>query len=184
MSPGRLLIFSGPSGVGKDTLLDLWMARNPRLKRVCAATTRAPRTGEREGVDYFFLSREEFERGIAAGRFLEHAEYAGNYYGTPVEPMEALLAEGLVAVLKIETQGALQVMEKRPEAVSIFILPPSLEVLRERIVGRGTEDPAALQRRLVEAENEIALSERYQFQIVNDDLETALADLEDILERS
>ncbi|MFZ4508855.1 MAG: guanylate kinase [Fimbriimonas sp.] len=180
MSSGRLLILSGPSGVGKDTLLDAWHGRNPRVQRVIAYTTRAVRPGETDGIDYHFVSPDRFHELAAGGHFLEHKEVHGNFYATPLTDMERMLAEGRFAILKIDVQGALDVMTLRPDALAIFLLPPSMDELERRIRCRGTEDEAAITKRLQNARDEIALSERYHRRVVNDDLERALAELESI----
>lgn len=177
---GLLVIFSGPSGVGKDTLLAAWTQRNPRVQRVVAYTTRAPRTGEVEGVDYHFVAVERFRELAAAGAFLEHKEVHGNWYATPLADLEAMLDRGLIAVLKIDVQGALDAMRIRPEAISIFIAPPSFDELERRIRSRGTEDEAALERRLENARFELSYQGAYAHVIVNDSIERAVDELESI----
>ncbi|HLK16782.1 MAG TPA: guanylate kinase [Fimbriimonadaceae bacterium] len=180
--PGRLVILSGPSGVGKDTVLDAWRRRNPRIQRVVAATTRAPRSGEIDGVDYQFLTRDRFLEKANCNEMLEFMEVFGNLYGTPVEGMERLLAEGKVAVLKIDVQGALSVMEKRPDAVSIFLLPPSPEELESRLRARSTDDPEDIKLRLQTAHAEIAIGmSHYAYHVVNADVDRAVDDLEAIV---
>ncbi|MCC7434289.1 MAG: guanylate kinase [Methanoregulaceae archaeon] len=178
---GRLVILSGPSGVGKDSVLDRWKAADPRVVRVVAYCTRAPRTGEVDGVDYHFVTREQFMAKAEAGDFLEYKEVHENLYATPLTDMEALLADGRIAVLKIDVQGALAVMEKRDDAISIFLLPPSAEELERRIRKRGTDDEATIQKRLKNARDEIALSDRYQHRVVNDDLDRAAAEIMEIV---
>jgi guanylate kinase len=163
-----LVILSGPSGVGKDTVIDAWRARNPRVQRVVAFTTRPPRDGEAEGVDYHFTTMPEFERMVGRGEFLEHKLVHGNYYATPIAGMEKLLDEGKVAVLKIDVQGALAAMSLRPDAMTVMLVPPSWEELERRIRRRGTEDEEDIQRRLQNAREEVARSDRYQHHIVND----------------
>jgi guanylate kinase len=175
---GKLVVLSGPSGVGKDTLLDAWRARNPRVQRVVACTTRNPRPGEVDGVDYHFLTREEFLAKAEKGDFLEHKEVYGNFYATPNASVDALLNEGKIAILKIDVQGALAVKPLRPDALLIFILPPSEEVLPARITGRGTDSPEVIQRRLDEAHAEIAQASEYHHRVVNDDLQRAVDELE------
>lgn len=177
---GRLLILSGPSGVGKDTVIDAWHAADPRVARVISYTTRPPREKEVDGIDYHFVSRERFEALALDGAFLEHKEVYGNYYATPLHDLEAMLAEGKIAVLKIDVQGALTVMDLRPEATTIFLYPPDLEELERRIRARGTDDPVAIERRLATAREEIALAIRYQHQIVNDSVESVVAQLLEI----
>lgn len=167
---GRLVILSGPSGVGKDTVIDAWRARDPRVQRVVAYTTRTPRTGEVDGVDYRFVSREEFDRLAASGAFLEHKEVHGNGYATPAAEVERLLAEGKIAVLKIDVQGAAEVRRLRTDALSIFILPPSEEELEKRIRARATEGAEAIRRRMENARAEMAEALSYDVRVVNDDV--------------
>src|SRR5689334_15018289 len=128
---GRLVILSGPSGVGKDTVLAAWQSSNPRVQRVVAYTTRAPRAGEQNGVDYHFVSRARFDELVEANAFLEHKIVHGNYYATPLADMEAMLNAGKIAVLKIDVQGAMEAMRLRPDALSIFLLPPNVEDLEK-----------------------------------------------------
>ena len=179
---GRLVILSGPSGVGKDTVLDAWRLRNPRVQRVVAATTRMPRPGEVDGVDYHFLTREAFLNKANCNEMLEFMEVFGNLYGTPVEGMERLLAEGKVAVLKIDVQGALTVMEKRPDAVTVFLLPPSPEELEARLHARSTDDPKEIELRLQTAHAEIAIGmSHYSHHVINADVDQAVDELEAIV---
>ena len=179
---GLLVIFSGPSGVGKDTVLEAWHARNPRVQRVVAATTRAPRPGEVDGVDYHFLSRDAFLNKAYCNEMLEFKEVFGNLYGTPVEGMERLLEEGKVAVLKIDVQGALDVTVKRPDAVTVFLLPPSRAELEERLRARSTDDPDDVELRLRQAQAEIDIGMRhYTHHIVNADVDRAVDELEAIV---
>lgn len=182
---GNLIVLSGPSGVGKDAVLAPLFAaptRPPRLRRCITATTREPRPGEIEGVDYFFMSRAEFERRIAEDFFLEHAWYAGRFYGTPRWWVEAELEGGNDVLLKIEVQGALQVRAEAPGAVLIFIAPPTLEELERRLRGRdGEADPADLARRLATAREELALAPRYDYLLVNERIETAVEHLRSII---
>src|SRR6266480_5241170 len=155
MSKGRLFVITGPSGVGKGTLIRRLLERMPELELSVSATTRPPRPGERDGVDYHFLTEEEFDRMVHDGRLLEHATYSGNRYGTPRSEVEPRLAAGRSVVLEIEVQGARQVREAMPEAVQVFIAPPSPAALRERLEGRGTDRPEAIARRLAAAEEEL-----------------------------
>jgi guanylate kinase len=175
---GRLFVVSGPSGVGKDAVLAPLFALDacpPRLRRCITATTRAPRPGEIDGRDYFFLPRAEFERRIAAGEFLEHAEYAGNLYGTPLPWVEAERAGGNDVLLKIEVKGALQVRARVPDAVLVFLGPPSTEELGRRLRGRDPgADPADLARRLEIACAELALAPQYDYVIVNERIPEAV----------
>ncbi len=161
---------SGPSGVGKDSVLDLLFTegfRPDRLDRCLTATTREPRPTERDGVDYLFFSRAEFEGKVAEGSFLEHAEYAGNLYGTPGERVAASLDSGNDLVLKIEVQGALQVRRSMPEAILVFIGPPSEDELRARLSRRASESPEAMQRRLDAAGVEMAHASEYDYLVIN-----------------
>ena len=177
----RVFVITGPSGVGKGTLIRGLMERVPELELSVSATTRAPRPGERDGVDYHFLTPEEFDRRVAAGDFVEHADYAGRRYGTLRSELEGRLAEGVPVVLEIEVQGARQVRAAMPEAVQVFIAPPSLAALRTRLVGRGTDDSEEVDRRLAVAEQELAAQPEFAHVVVNDRLEDALDRLEAIV---
>jgi guanylate kinase len=177
---GRLVILSGPSGVGKDTVIDAWKARDPRVERVIAYTTRAPRTGEQDGVDYHFVSVDQFLECANAGEFLEAKEVHGHHYATPLKDMNALLEAGKIAVLKIDVQGALTAMALRPDAISVFLLPPDGPELVRRLRERGTDDNATILKRLENASGEIALSERYQNRIVNDSVDAVVAKLTEL----
>ena len=165
---------TGPSGVGKGTLIRDLMDRVPGLCLSGSATTREPRPGEEHGRDYHFLKREEFERRIAAGDFLEHASYAGNWYGTPRSELDR---DCRALVLEIELEGARQVKETLPEAVRVFVEPPSIAALRERLEGRGTESPDRIAARLAVAERELRAREEFEHRIVNDDVERAVREL-------
>ncbi len=178
---GRLFIYSGPSGVGKGTLLAP-LIREGYVTLSVSATTRAPREGERDGVEYHFVSREEFERMIAAGEMLEYTEYSGNYYGTPRRFVERALEEGQNLVLEIETEGGGNVARLCPEAVRIFVMPPSMQALRQRLEGRRTESPEAIERRLSAARREIRAAADYDFIIVNDDVFLAREQLASAIE--
>lgn len=175
---GRALILSGPSGVGKDTLIDEWRRINPRVERVVACTTRPPREGEVDGVSYHFLTRDKFTRKAGEGFFLEWKEVHGNLYGTPADAVRRMAREGKIPVLKIDVQGALAVMELDPEIDSVFILPPSLDELERRICSRGLDDPAHIERRLQTARTEIEAAGRYRHRVINDDVARAVAELE------
>ncbi len=169
---------TGPSGVGKGTLIRTLRERVPGLELSISATTRRPRPGEQAGVDYHFLSQEEFDRRLEAGEFLEHAEYAGNRYGTLVSELTRARDAGARAlVLEIEVQGARQVREALPAAVQVFIAPPSEEALRTRLVGRGADDPEQIERRLAVANDEIAARDEFEHVIVNDRLDDAVQEL-------
>jgi guanylate kinase len=177
----RVFVITGPSGVGKGTLIRGLMERVPALELSVSATTRDPRPGESDGVDYHFLGREEFDRRVAAGDFVEHADYAGRSYGTLRSELERRIAQGVPVVLEIEVQGARQVRAAMPEAVQVFIAPPSLDALRTRLVGRGTDDAAEVERRLAVAEGELAAKPEFAHVVVNDRLEDALARLHTIV---
>jgi len=165
---GRLVILSGPSGVGKDTIIDAWRERDPRVRRVVAYTTREPRPGEQAGVDYHFVPVSEFLAKAERGDFLEYKQVHGNYYATPLTDMEEMLRDGFVAILKIDVQGALAAMELRPDATTVIILPPSLEELEQRIRGRGADSDEVIAKRLRNARDELAVADRYQHRIVNE----------------
>jgi len=174
---GRVFVVTGPSGVGKGTLIRTLRERMPELELSVSATTRAPRPGERHGVDYHFLSDEEFERRVRAGDFVEHATYAGRRYGTLRSELERRTATGVPVVLEIEVQGARQVARTLPEAVRVFIAPPSREALRARLVGRGTDDQEEVAARLKAAEAELAAQDEFPHVVVNDRLEEAVEEL-------
>ena len=180
MSKGTLFIVSGPSGCGKGTVLAEILKQDNAYYSV-SATTRAPRPGEINGVNYHFLSKDEFERLIENGGMLEYANYCGNYYGTPKKPVEDMLTEGKNVILEIEVQGALKVMEKCPEAVSVFILPPSLKELRRRLHKRGTETEEVIEKRIGEAAGEIRKAVNYDYVMINGELEIAVSDLLSII---
>jgi len=175
--PGKLVILSGPSGVGKDTLLVEWAKADPRVVRVVAYTTRSPRAGEVDGIDYRFVSPETFARMASDGDFLEHKEVHGNWYATPLRDMERLLADGRIAVLKIDVQGGLDAMGRRPDAISIFLEPPSMEELERRIRSRALDTPEQIERRLRNAHDEMAVRDRYHHRVVNDALPRAIAEI-------
>ena len=178
---GILLVLSGPSGVGKGTLAKLLLDSDPTFTFSVSATTRAPREGERDGVDYRFLTDEAFQAMIAEGAFLEHAEVHGHRYGTPRGPVEELLRRGSNVLLDIDVQGGLQVMRAMPEAAGIFILPPSWAELRRRLTARGTETPEAIERRLGNARGEVEQLGHYRFAVINDQLDAAFEDLKAIV---
>jgi guanylate kinase len=177
----RVFVITGPSGVGKGTLIRGLMERLPQLELSVSATTREPRAGERDGVDYHFLTREEFDRGVEAGEFVEHADYAGRSYGTLRSELEERIRAGIPVVLEIEVQGARQVREAMPEALQVFIAPPSLPALRTRLVGRGTDDAEEVERRLEVAEGELAAQPEFGHVVVNDRLDDALEQLTGIV---
>lgn len=183
---GVLFVFSGPSGVGKGTLkAKLFEEFADRIAYSVSATTRGPREGEVDGKDYFFISRQEFERRVKNNEFLEHAEFAGNCYGTPRAYVEKLLDSGMNVVLEIDVQGALQVMKSMPECVSVFILPPSFEELEHRLRGRGTETEEKVRERLETAKRELPYAPQYDYQIVNGgDIEAAYQSLRNVFLKS
>ena len=170
----RVFVITGPSGVGKGTLIRGLMERLPQLQLSVSATTRPARPGERDGRDYHFLSPEEFERQVAQGGFVEHADYAGRRYGTLRSELDTRVGAGVPVVLEIEVQGARQVRAALPEALQVFIAPPSLQALRARLVGRGTDDPEEVERRLRVAERELQAQPEFAHVVVNDRLEDAL----------
>ena len=177
MSRGTLYIVTAPSGCGKGTILAHTIEKHGFNFSV-SATTRKPRDGEKDGVNYFFKTREEFDQMISENAFLEYAEFCGNCYGTPRAYVEGLLEEGKDVILEIEVQGAMNVIKMIPEAVSIFILPPSVNELRRRLLKRATEDIEVVEQRVLQAKNEIPYAKFFDYVIVNDDLEDALRDFD------
>lgn len=170
----RVFVITGPSGVGKGTLIRGLMERLPNLELSVSATTRGPRPGEQDGVDYHFLNREQFDQRVIEGDFVEHADYAGRSYGTLRSELENRVQAGVPVVLEIEVQGARQVRAAMPEAVQVFIAPPSLSALRTRLVGRGTDDQEEVERRLRVAEQELTAQPEFAHVVVNDRLDEAL----------
>ena len=181
MESGQLIVITGPSGVGKGTLVKLLLAHHPELTVSTSATTRPPRSGEVNGEDYFFLSRDDFETLIDKGEFLEWAEYAGNLYGTLRQAVEEQLEQGKQVLLEIEVVGARKVQASFPEATRIFILPPSLEVLEQRLQKRGKDSPSAIAQRLEYAQTELEAAEEFDYSLVNDDVDRVLVELEQII---
>jgi guanylate kinase len=173
----QAVVITGPSGVGKGTLIRSLRDRMPELQLSVSATTRRPRAGETQDVDYHFLTPDEFERHVQDGDFVEHADYAGARYGTLRSELETRSAGGAPVLLEIELQGARQVRETMPSAVQVFIAPPSLEALRARLVGRGTDEPAQVEARLRTAEREVAAQHEFSHVVVNDRLEDAVDEL-------
>ncbi len=181
---GLLVVIAGPSGVGKGTVHARVRALLPDAVLSVSATTRAPRPGEVDGVDYHFVSPERFQELIDTDALLEWAEYAGNRYGTPSEPVASAVAAGHVVVLDIELQGALQVKAQDPSALLLFLVPPSFAELERRLRARGTEEPAALQRRLTRAREELEEADRFDVEVVNDDLDRCVAEVVAIIEQA
>jgi guanylate kinase len=179
---GRLVVVSGPSGAGKGTIISTALERRPDLVLSVSATTRAPRASEQDGVHYHFISQAEFRRMVAAGEFLEWAEVYGALYGTPLAPVRAALGAGRDVLLELDIQGAVQVKEAEPEAVLVFIEPPSMEDLSERLRERGTEDPESRARRIEAGHEEVKVGRTYDHIIVNDRLEEAVEDFLRILD--
>ncbi len=177
-NPGRLIVLTGPSGVGKGTLLQALLQRHPELKLSISATTRSPRTGEVDGVNYYFITRQQFDLMVSENEFIEWAEFANNCYGTPKRSVEEQLAAGEWVVLEIELEGARQVRQSFPEAIRIFILPPSIQELESRIRGRGQDSDDAIDRRLQRAKAEIDAANEFDVQIINDEFNEALDRLE------
>lgn len=182
MKQGLLIVVSGASGTGKGTVCSELLTKTPELAYSISATTRAPREGEVDGENYYFMTREKFEDGIAAGDFLEYADVYGNYYGTPLKKIQERLEEGQDILLEIDTQGALDVMKKCPDGVFIFLLPPSMQELERRIRGRGTESEESLARRLGAARQEIALGRKYNYAVVNVTVKLAVKQIQSIIE--
>lgn len=181
MRKGSLYVFTGPSGAGKGTLLSRLQEQDDRLFYSISATTRAPRQGETDGVQYYFLSKAEFEEKIAQNAFLEYAQYVENYYGTLEAPVNEKLEQGFDVILEIEVQGAMQVHKKRPDAVMVFIAPPSFEELAARLRGRGTEDEEKVLKRLETAKEELKHQNEFDYVVVNDKIDRAVEELQDIL---
>ncbi|MGH2969013.1 MAG: guanylate kinase [Solirubrobacteraceae bacterium] len=179
--PARVFVITGPSGVGKGTLIRTLLERIPELELSVSATTRRPRPGERDGVEYHFLDDAEFERRVAAGDFVEQASYSGRRYGTLRSELERRTRDGSPVVLGIEVQGARQIRETMPEAVRIFIAPPSEEALRTRLIGRGTDDPEQVEARLESAREELRAQREFPHVVINDRLEESVEALEEVV---
>ncbi|MGN1014197.1 MAG: guanylate kinase [Butyricicoccus sp.] len=179
---GCLFVFTGPSGVGKGTLLKRVMEQEDNLFLSISATTRAPRPEDADGVTYYFLTRDQFEQKIEAGEFLEHAWYSGNYYGTPLAPIEEHLSRGEDVILEIEVQGAMQIRAKRPDAAMIFVAPPDADELESRLRGRNTEDEETIRKRLTIAREELAQTANFDYLIVNDEVDRAVQELRAVLQ--
>ena len=173
MSKGLLIVFAGASGVGKGTMMKRMLQKNENCRLSVSATTRAPRQGEQNGREYYFVTREEFEKLIKENGFLEYAEYVGNFYGTPKKPVFDMLDQGIDVFLEIELKGFLQIKEACPDCVSIFVIPPSFEELQLRLQGRGTESEEVIAERLKTAEKELEHQHLFDYVVVNDDVERA-----------
>ncbi|ACM60136.1 guanylate kinase [Caldicellulosiruptor bescii] len=182
MREGLLIVISGPAGTGKGTVVGRLLEKNPNIKLSISKTTRKPRPGEKEGVNYFFVSREQFEEEIKNERFLEYAEYNNNYYGTPKDFVFEALGKGYDVILEIETKGALQIKKVFSDAVLIFLLPPSIEELYKRLVKRGTESEDEIRARLEIAKNEIKLVPEYDYCVINDNVDDAAEKIQKIIE--
>ncbi len=181
MKKGILIVISGFAGTGKGTAMKRLTEKYSNYSLSISATTRSPRDGEEEGREYFFKSRQEFEKMIAENRLIEYAEYVGNYYGTPKEYVDSQLEKGQNVILEIEIQGALKVKEKFPDTVLIFMMAPSARELHQRIVGRGTEDAATIARRMSRAVEEAAGIKDYDYVVVNDEIEKCVEDINNIV---
>lgn len=181
MKKGNLIVISGPSGAGKGTICKALLEREDNLYISVSATTRSPRKGEVDGVNYYFLTQEEFKKKVDNNEFLEWAEVHGNYYGTPKFNVEEMINEGKNIILEIDVQGALNVKKNCEDGVFIFILPPSMEELKRRIIARGSETPESLIKRFKTAYEEINYISKYNYAVVNDDLEEAVKKVQNIL---
>ena len=179
---GLLIVVSGPSGTGKGTICKAIVEKRDDVFLSVSATTRQPREGEQNGVHYHFLSRAEFEKNIADGQMLEHAVFCGNYYGTPKKAVDEMLEAGKNVILEIEVQGAMKVREKYPDGVYVFVLPPSMAELRRRLTGRATETDDVVEERLKTALKEFGYIEKYNYILLNDEVDKAVARLESIID--
>ncbi len=178
---GNVIVFTGPSGVGKGSIVSQLLKRHDDIVLSVSATTRPPRKGEQDGVEYHFLPKEKFMALVNSGQMLEWAEFADNFYGTFKQAVEKEVDEGKDVILEIEVQGAMQVKAKMPEVVMIFVLPPSVQELRRRITGRATEVPEIIEKRMNIAAEEIKMADRFDYKVINDDLGHAIKEVEDII---
>jgi guanylate kinase len=178
---GILVILSGPSASGKDTVIQEWQKKDPRVRKITTCTTRSPRPGEKDGVDYIFLSPEAFQKQVEQNLFLEHKNVHGYLYGTPLADVEKALKEGFIVVLKIDVQGGMEVKQKRPDALTIFLKPPSLQELERRMRTRGLNNEEEITRRLSDAERELACAPLYDYIVNNDDATRAAQEISDIV---
>lgn len=181
MDKGLLIVYAGASGVGKGTIMKRLLNADDNFKLSVSATTRAPRPGETHGVEYFFVSKEDFENLIAQDGLLEYATYCDNYYGTPKKAVFDMLEKGIDVFLEIEINGFLQIKEKYPDCVTIFLLPPSIEELERRLTDRGTETPDVIRQRLDTAQKEIPYAQQFDYNVINDDVERATSEILDII---
>ena len=184
MKKGLLIVYSGPSGVGKSTILhEVLKDESLNLEFSVSMTTRLPREGEVDGKDYFFVSKETFKKAIEDDKFLEHARYVENYYGTPRDYVEQERNKGKNVILEIDVQGGLQVIEKCSDCISIFVMPPSIDELRNRLSGRGTEKEEVVNKRIDQARREIKQGSVYKYHVVNNEIETSIKEVSDILKK-
>lgn len=181
---GMLVLYTGSSGVGKGTIMQELLKRDKNIRLSVSNTTRHPREGEIDGVHYNFVTKEQFESLIQKDGYLEYAEYCGNYYGTPKQQVEDLLSQGYDVFLEIEVCGGLQIMEKYPDILSIFVLPPSMDTLEKRLRDRNTEDEETILERLGQAKREIGCKDKYRYVVVNDNLDDAVDEILDILKKA
>ncbi len=181
MDKGLLIVYAGASGVGKGTIMKKLLASDENFRLSVSATTRSPRVGETNGVEYHFVSKEDFENMIANDGLFEYATYCDNYYGTPKKAVFDMLDAGIDVFLEIEIKGFLQIKEKYPECVTIFLLPPSIEELEKRLVGRGTETRDVIDKRLSTAKEELTYADKFDYNVINDDVERAKNEILDII---